>query len=190
MNDMIDRQASMSVSADDELFIRKWHKLIPMKAAHVKFGLYSGTWSKLMDRYWESNDGYCVSSRQIRTAWGVVEHVSISRMNGDRRDLPWAVKQQIKDELFGTRATAIEVFPARKHLVDACDIYHLWVLPKGFALPFGLHPTRDPQGVPVERGFDFSVEDSVAWTESEERNRLREPFDALLGNLLGELKTI
>ena len=86
--------------------------------------------------------------------------------------MPWAIKQQIKDELFGSRRVAIEVYPSQKNLIDACDVYHLWVLPKDFVLPFGIHPTRDPQGKPVERGYDFSLEDAVAWTESEERKQL------------------
>ena len=141
-----------------------------------------------MDRYWESNDGFAVSSRQIRTAWGTVEHVAINRMNGNSRDVPWAIKQQIKDELFGSRRVAIEVYPSQKNLVDACDVYHLWVLPKDFVLPFGIHPTRDPQGKPVERGYDFSLEDAVAWTESEERKQLiaqdGDPLDAMLTMLM------
>ena len=35
----------------NELFIRSWHKSIPPKAAHEKFGIYSGSWSTQMDRY-------------------------------------------------------------------------------------------------------------------------------------------
>ena len=176
------------MATGNELFIRSWHKSIPPKAAHEMLGLYSGSWSTQMDRYWESNDGFAVSSRQIRTAWGTVEHVAINRMNGNSRDVPWAIKQQIKDELFGSRRVAIEVYPSQKNLVDACDVYHLWVLPKDFVLPFGIHPTRDPQGKPVERGYDFSLEDAVAWTESEERKQLiaqdGDPLDAMLTMLM------
>lgn len=168
----------------EELFIRQWHKSIPPKAAHEKFGLYSGSWSTQMDRYWESNDGFTVSSRQIRTAWGTVEHVAISRMNGNSKDIPWAAKQQIKDELFGNRRIAIEVFPSQKNLIDTCDVYHLWVLPKDFTLPFGIHPTKDPQGQPIDRGYDFSVEDSIAWTESEERKRLMAQNDDPINELI------
>ena len=32
------------------------------------------------------------------------------------------------------------------------DIYHLWVFPKDFELPFGIHPTRDKQAKTVKRG--------------------------------------
>ena len=154
--------------------MRTWHKSIPMKMLHEKFGVYNGAWSQQMDRYWESDDGYTVSSRQIRTAIGVVEHVTIQKVGPGVRggDIPWAVKQEIKDELFGSRATAIEVFPAKKNLVDVMDIYHLWILPKDHKLPFGIHPTRDTQCPAVERGYDFNVEEAVAWTESPERKAL------------------
>lgn len=124
--------------------MRTWHKSLPMKKLHEELGLYNGVWSTQMDRYWESSDGYTVSSRQIRTVVGTIEHLAIEKIGGD---IPWAVKQEIKDELFGSRAVAIEVYPAKKNLVDVADIYHLWVLPKDYQLPFGIHPTRDPQGL-------------------------------------------
>lgn len=152
--------------------MRTWHKSIPMKYLHEQYGLYRGNWSSQMDRYWESDDGYTVSSRQIKTDWGTVEHVTIMRVNEEDGDIPWAVKQAIKDELFGTRAVAIEVFPSKKNLVDVMNVYHLWVLPKDFRLPFGIHPTRDPQGQPISRGYDFNMGDSIAWNESPERQAL------------------
>lgn len=159
--------------------MREWHKVIPPKKAKEIIP-YQGVWMPQMDRYWESDDGYDVMSRRIRTEWGVVEHVTISRMGkfGGGGDIPWAVKQEIKNELFGIRATAIEVFPAVKNLVDVCDVYHLWVLPKDFKLPFGIHPYRDPQGDPVERGFDYNMDDVLAWTNSPERKAIMGECDA------------
>lgn len=150
--------------------MRTWHKSIPMKMLHDKLGLYKGIWSRQMDRYWESSDGYTVSSRQIRTPIGVVEHLAIEHINGG--DIPWAIKQEIKNELCGFKAVAIEIYPAQKNLVDMADIYHLWVLPKGYIIPFGIHPTRDPQGLPVPRGYDYNMVDVMAWTESPERAKV------------------
>ena len=144
---------------------------------HEKLGIYKGYWMPLMDRYWESEDGYGVSSRQIRTDWGVVDHVTITIIGrglgfGGALEVPWRVKQEIKDDLFGEKRVAIEVFPAAKNLVDVCDIYHLWVLPKDFKLPFGIHPTRDPQGFPVQRGYDFNAQACKEWCESDKRKAL------------------
>ena len=153
--------------------MRKWYKCISPKYCHEQLGMYTGKWLPQMDRCWESDDGYSVMSRKIRTEWGVVEHVTIQRMNGlFGGDVPWAIKQEIKEELFGIKTTAIEVFPTRKNLVDVCDVYHLWILPEGFSLPFGIHPTRDPNGVPVYRGYDFNLEAVQSWVNSPERREL------------------
>ena len=153
--------------------MRTWHKVIPPKYVHETLGMYAGEWMPHMDRCWESDDGYSVMSRKIRTDWGVVEHVTIQRMSG-WGDIPWAVKQAIKDELFGARCTAIEVFPDMKKLVDVCDVYHLWVLPEGFKIPFGIHPTRDPKCQPVYRGYDFNLVIAKEWVDSPERKALME----------------
>lgn len=151
--------------------MRKWIKCIPPKMAHEKFGMYVGTWMPHMDRYWESDDGYSVMSRQIMTDWGVVEHVTMQNMAG-AGDIPWAVKQEIKEELFGIRSIAIEVFPARKNLVDVMDVYHLWIMPKGFVMPFGIHPVRDVQNRTIERGYDYDLETANEWLNSPERMAL------------------
>lgn len=160
--------------------MRKWYKTLPPKYVHKELGMYTGKWLPQMDRCYESDDGYSVMSRKIRTEWGVVEHVTIQRLGGFG-DIPWAVKQEIKEELFGNKTTAIEVFPCAKNLVDICDVYHLWILPEGFKLPFGIHPTRDPMGNPVQRGYDFNLEDVRAWVDSPERKVL------LLGEAGNEL---
>ena len=87
---------------------------------------------------------------------GKVEHAAISvidslTFNGES-DLPWAVKMEIKNVLFGENRVAIEVFPKERNLVDVADVYHLWVFPKEFDMPFGLHPTRDKQCRWIRRG--------------------------------------
>ncbi len=155
--------------------MRKWYKCIPPKKVQEEFGqVYKGIWMPQMDRYWESDDGLSVMSRLLKTEWGQVEHVTIKSMVGGMwsGDIPWAVKQEIKDELFGIRSTAIEVFPAKKNLVDVCDVYHLWVLPKGFEIPFGIHPFKDPQCEPAERGYDYNIVEVQEWTNSPEREAI------------------
>ncbi len=150
---------------------RVWHKTIPPKKMQEIAPLYQGVWMPHMDRCWESEDGYNVMSRKIKTAWGLVEHVTIQNKGGVG-DVPWAVKQEIKDELFEFKSVAIEVFPSKKNLVDVCDVYHLWVLPKDFVMPFGIHPFKDVQCEPIERGYDFNIEDCQRWNESPKRKEL------------------
>ncbi len=52
--------------------------------------------------------------------------------------LTWAAKQRVKAELVGKERLAVEVFPPASELVDQADAYHLWVLPEGYKLPFGV----------------------------------------------------
>ena len=59
---------------------------------------------------------------------------------------------EISKKLFGENIVAIEVFPEEKSKIDAQDIYHLWVMPKGFKLPFGIHVKRDKQCEVINRG--------------------------------------
>lgn len=77
------------------------------------------------------------------TEWGEVTQLTIRRHDADNgakgRQVSWADKQRIKDELVGGRFTAIEVFPSQENLVDQANLYHLWVLPEDMELPFGLH---------------------------------------------------
>lgn len=125
-----------------------WIKAISPQMMHEKFGIYSGLWMPEMDRCWiREEDGVCVCSRLIRTDIGKVEHVTITRkttddnlITGKKGDFTWAEKQQIKDELFGKNRCAVEVYPAEDRMVDAADVYHLWVFEKGYRLPFGIHP--------------------------------------------------
>jgi len=135
---------------------RVWKETIAPAYLHDKFGIYKGVWMKQMDRCWNSDDGFQVTSRLIMTDWGRVEHAAI-HVIGDptcdgEHDLSWATKMEIKNELFGEKRLAIEVFPKQKNLVDVMDVYHLWVFDKDFDLPFGIHPTRDKQCPHIKRG--------------------------------------
>jgi hypothetical protein len=83
------------------------------------------------------NGVFTVLVRDVECAWGVVRHAMISDVL--RIQPTWSERQRIKDELFGKTRTAVEVLPAADQLVDQAPSYHFWVLPEGFALPFGLH---------------------------------------------------
>lgn len=121
-----------------------WIKSITPAKVQSMINVYHGQWMPEMDRCWiRKEDGVCVCSRLLRTEWGKVEHVTITRSSystDGSGDFTWADKQQIKDELFGKNRTAIEVYPKEDRLVDVADVYHLWVFDKKFNLPFGIHP--------------------------------------------------
>ena len=84
------------------------------------------------------NTVFAVLCRPVETPFGPSIHAAI-RDVANSRDFTWAEKQRIKDECFGADRTAIEVYPTADDLVVEADIYHLWVLPAGVSLPFGLH---------------------------------------------------
>ncbi|MCC6776693.1 MAG: hypothetical protein IT537_08665 [Hyphomicrobiales bacterium] len=94
-------------------------------------------WAREIHTVW-TNGWACVMVRTIeRTSLGIfVDHVAFrTALNAE---LGWKEKQRIKDELFGPDRMAIEVFPRTADLIDAADMYHLWVFPPGFRFDFGL----------------------------------------------------
>lgn len=97
-------------------------------------------WGQDVHTIWK-NDWLCIQIRTCRTSMGLVQHAAISTWCG--AELTWREKQGIKNNVFGKIATAIEVFPATDRLVDAANMWHLWVLPLDFQLPFGLGD-KDP----------------------------------------------
>lgn len=81
-----------------------------------------------------ANDIYAILVRPLATECGVVFHLAIR--TASNLEPPWRDKQRIKDELFGPSLTAIEVMPPKGEVVDQADMYHVWVLPGDFRLPF------------------------------------------------------
>ena len=142
-----------------------WIKAVAPQILQNCLGLYRGLWMPEMDRCWiRKEDGVCVCSRLIRTPIGKVEHATITRklihkipIPGERRDFTWAEKQQIKDELFGKKRCAVEVYPTEDRLVDVADVYHLWVFEKGYRLPFGIHPKEYQKA--INRGCSMNEEE-------------------------------
>lgn len=68
---------------------------------------------------------------------GIITHAAIATLGGVT-DITWAERQRIKNELFGRERTAVEVMPPESELVDEANMYHLWVMPVGYVLPFTL----------------------------------------------------
>lgn len=75
-----------------------------------------------------------VFSVLVRDA-GPAIHLAISSLSGDRPS--WPEMQRIKNDLAGSKATAVEIYPPDHEAVDDADMYHLWVLyaPLPFSLP-------------------------------------------------------
>lgn len=97
----------------------KWTETITPKQAVEELGVPYHGWMREMDWAWVSEDGqYSVMSRLLRAPFGKVEHVAITSAAGCGKcdgsgDIPWAVKMQIKNELFGEKRATIEVYRRR-----------------------------------------------------------------------------
>lgn len=95
------------------------------------------------------NQKYSVQFFEKLTTWGIVEHLIIRR-HDTKAIHSWYDLQRIKNELCGGDRTAIEVYPPESQLIDDANLYHLWVLPSGADLPFGLHGILAEKGVKNE----------------------------------------
>lgn len=69
-----------------------------------------------------------------RTLPNGVRHLAVSSMSGIRPT--WWEMQRIKDDLAGKEATAVEVYPPHREIVDAADMFHIFVVTG--PLPFSL----------------------------------------------------
>jgi hypothetical protein len=90
--------------------------------------------------FWQNNR-ISVQHYRVQSAWGEIEHL-IVRRNDEEPIHDWHVLYRVVREIFPGR-TAIEVYPPDEELIDQANIYHLWVLPEGFRVPFGI-----AEGVP------------------------------------------
>lgn len=84
------------------------------------------------------NNRYSVQVSFVSTAVGKVTHFWIRHHAGEM-PRSWMDMQRIKNELAGSDATAVEVFPPQAELVDSANMAHLWVYPADFVMPFRLH---------------------------------------------------
>jgi len=69
--------------------------------------------------------------------WPEMAHLSIRRI--DRKPVhDWRHLQQVKADIFGADAEAVELYPAANRVVDTANSYHLFVLLEpGQHFPFG-----------------------------------------------------
>jgi len=89
---------------------------------------------QMMDAEVWRNDKYVVIVERNPGGW--VEHLSIRR--DDRKPImDWRDKQRIKDQLAGSDAEGVELYPARDRLVDGANQYHIWCLRPGVKFPVG-----------------------------------------------------
>ena len=77
---------------------------------------------------------YCCQVLDVRTAWGIVRHLVVERVNG-KGGIPWDVLQALKDEELGPDACAVEFYPPADKVVNEVNKRHLWEVPADLELP-------------------------------------------------------
>ena len=89
-----------------------------------------------------ANEAYTVHRRDIsKDRDDSVVHLSIKRNDREpARD--WRDFQQIKNELVGPEAEALELYPAESRLVDMANQYHLWAFKPPYSIPVGFNQGR------------------------------------------------
>jgi hypothetical protein len=95
-------------------------------AARAKLDAYAAE-----SEYW-INDLYQVQVRR----YADLTHINIRRRDGGPILRDWRHFQQIKNELVGTEAEAVELYPAESRKWDEANKYHLWCLTDGSRFPF------------------------------------------------------
>ena len=114
------------------------------------------------------NDLYQVTYREVETmlfsdpgtAPRKVAWLCIRRKDSEAVH-DWRHLQNIKNDLCGPEYEAMEIYPAESRLVDSCNQYHLWVLPKGLRVPFG-YEERDVSDQPFGKNKQRPFEDRPA----------------------------
>lgn len=99
------------------------------------------------------NSRYTVLLRKVMCGepFGEAVHLSIKR--NDRATIhDWRDLQRIKNEVLGSDAEAIELYPANERLVDAANQYHLWSFPN-MKMNFGFD-NRDVSDVDIAKTFN------------------------------------
>ena len=62
-----------------------------------------------------------------RTIGGVAYDKAMIRRSDAHPVVAWGDLQRVKDEVFGPEIEAIQFFPKRSELIDAANLYWLWV---------------------------------------------------------------
>lgn len=85
------------------------------------------------------NETYSVQRFVKLTDVGFVDHLMIRR-HDEKPIHSWADMQKAKNDLVehGENRIGVQVFPKESDLIDQANMYHIWVFPVGYDLPFNL----------------------------------------------------
>ncbi len=89
------------------------------------------------------NKWLCVLLRDIYCRWDPAAKpthgVHAAYRTASETELLWFERQSLKTHIFGAQAVGLEIMPAEDRVIDDAPMFHMWVFPDGFAMPFGIH---------------------------------------------------
>ena len=113
---------------DDPFLIDDWEVSVVMKRHNLDRGtaLDRILHSERNCSYWE-DETYIV--KQYPLEGPMVWYQLLIRRKDMGKNLPWADKQAIKDQVVGKGWEAVELFPSEDRTFDTSNTYHLWAAP-------------------------------------------------------------
>jgi hypothetical protein len=119
----------------------------PAEATHIKWAMQQGATEAEAKQHWIeldncerwANEDYVVLVRTCPSDMNPTQISGMKWLSIRRRDgspvRNWQDLQQIKNDILGREADAVEVFPAESRKADGVNQYHLfggWPIPIGF----------------------------------------------------------
>lgn len=122
----------------------RYYISVSHKAIIMREFIEQSEWTKRLKEYFPekgikvlTNGEYIVEIHKSSCRWGDSIRLSVKRIDGFPMH-SWTDLQEIKNKVAGEERVAIEIYPKNKEKTDTANIYHLWVLPENFELPYGL----------------------------------------------------
>ncbi len=89
------------------------------------------------------NKWLSVLLRDIYCRWDpaadMTHGVHAAYRTASEKELSWRERQSLKTHIFGAQAVGLEIMPREDRVVDDAPMFHMWVFPDGFPMPFGIH---------------------------------------------------
>lgn len=134
------------------------------------------SWCTQISEAWtyNGNMNFVVQKRVFTCKLGTMEHIIIQKISRknilsgnlfDSIEPTYADKLNIRKIIEKENQDMIEIFPKESTLVDAANLYHLWVLPKDYQFPFSI---EYPEEITYEEsGYFYDIRFGVKEIQTE-----------------------
>ena len=149
--------------------LSKWKKVELPK-------LRGNSWDTQMSEAWryDGEMNFVVQKREFSCELGTMNHITVKKiseenlMKGkflDSVEPDYEEKILIRQLVGEEKRDMLEVFPRESSLVDAVNLYHLWILPKDYQFPFSIEYPAERKY--EESGYFYHIEFGVKEIQTE-----------------------